>query len=76
MALEDHGCIAFEFVLVCVVGKKPVDPKVSPMADTAITQGGIGGLGSLVYLVYICGPNTQLITFSHSLISDKNVYLC
>ena len=45
-------CICF-----CVCGwQKPEDPKLSPMADDAITQGGIWGLGSPLY---ICGNNTK-----------------
>ena len=46
---EYHERICFAFALVCEVGKTP---KLSPMAEDAITQGGIG---SLVSLVYICG---------------------
>ena len=42
-------CIAFAFA--CVVDKNPKTPKLSPIADNAITR---GGLGSLVSLVYIC----------------------
>ena len=41
--------VAGAFVL-CVVGKNPKTPNLSPMADDAITWGGIGGLGSLVYI--------------------------
>ena len=29
-------------------------PKLSPMADDAITGGGIGGLASLVYICVLC----------------------
>ena len=36
---------------VCVVGKNRKTPKLSPVADNAITRGSIG-MGSLVY---ICG---------------------
>ena len=32
-------------------------PKLGPMADNAITQGGIGGLGSLVYFICASSPN-------------------
>ena len=36
-------------VHVCVRGRQNLNnPKLSPMAENAITQGGIGGLGSLV----------------------------
>ena len=34
----------------CIVGKNPKTPKMSPLADDAIKQGGIGRLGSLVYI--------------------------
>ena len=33
--------------------QKPEDPQNKPMADDAITQGGIGGLVSLVYICVI-----------------------
>ena len=49
---KDHGRICFEVIFACVVGKNPNTPNLSPMADDAITQGGIPGLGSLFY---ICG---------------------
>ena len=49
-------CLAF--ALACVVSKNPKTPKLSPMADDAITQGGIEGLGSLVY---ICGFNQKKV---------------
>ena len=51
MVRENCERICFAFVFVC--GKhKPEDPKLSPMADDAITitRGGIEGLGSLVYI--------------------------
>ena len=39
---------------VCVCGRqKPEDPQLSPIADDAITRGGLGGL---VSLVNICDP--------------------
>ena len=40
------GRILFAFVFACVVGKKQKTPNLSPMADKAITQGGIQDLGS------------------------------
>ena len=40
--------IDFSFVFAYVVGKNPKTPKVNPMAENAITRGGIGSLGSLV----------------------------
>ena len=51
MACEDHGRTCFAFVFACVVGKNPDTPNLNPMADDAITQGGIPGPGiSFVYL--------------------------
>ena len=32
--------ICFAFSLECVVGKNPKTPKLSPMADDTVTQGG------------------------------------
>ena len=52
MVCKDCGRNDCAFEFVCVVSKKPKDPKLSSMADDAITLGGIRGLGSLVY---ICG---------------------
>ena len=54
MARKDRERIGFAFVFVCVVGKNPKTPKLSPIADDAITRGGIGGLGSLVYICGFC----------------------
>ena len=51
-ARKDCERIYYAFAFACVVGKNPKTPKLSPMAEDAITQGGIG---SLVSLVYICG---------------------
>ena len=48
MTHKDYESTGF----ACLVGKIPKTPKLSPMADNAITQGDIEGLGSLVY---ICG---------------------
>ena len=55
-------------------------PKLSPMADDAITRGGIGGLGSLVYIcvcianifsnlrqLYITNTSQDLIQNKHSM---------
>ena len=55
MVCKDHGCIGFAFAFECVIAKNLKTPKLSPMADSAITRGGIGGLGSLVY---ICVQNS------------------
>ena len=51
MVHDDSEPVGFAFVFACVVGKNPKTPKLSPMADDAITRGGIGSLG---YLMYIC----------------------
>ena len=51
MCVGYNGVIPFCFYFcVCVVGKNPKTPNLSPMADDTITQGGIGGLGSHVYI--------------------------
>ena len=52
-ALEDRECIYFAFAFACVVGKTRRPPKLSTMADDAITRGGIGSLLSLVYICVI-----------------------
>ena len=41
MVCEDGERIDFAFVVVCMVGKNPKTPKLSPMTDYAITRGGI-----------------------------------
>ena len=41
---------AFVHLFLRVIGKNPKTLKLSPMADEAITRGGIGSLGSLVPL--------------------------
>ena len=46
MAHKDCECACF----ACMVGKNPKTLKLSPMANDAITRGGIGNLVSLVYL--------------------------
>ena len=58
MAREDREHVCFAFIFVCVVSKKLKTLKLSPMAEDAITWGGIGGLGSLVY---ICGCSISLL---------------
>ena len=57
MVREDceRSCFTFIFGYVvgifgCMVCKNQETPKLSSMADDAITRGGIGGLGSLVYI--------------------------
>ena len=60
MACEDRGRIGFAFVFACMVGKNQKTPKLSPMADDAITQKGKGGLGSLVY---VCGGNAKYLSY-------------
>ena len=57
-AHEDCVRICFTFVFVCGVGKNSNTPKLSPMADDAITLGGISGLGSPLYK----GQNTFFFT--------------
>ena len=52
MACEDRGRICFAFVLRKCGWQKSKYPQFEPMADDAITQGGIRGLGSPLY---ICG---------------------
>ena len=49
---EDCWSVLFAFVPKCVVGKNPITPNWSSLADDAITQNGIGVLGSPFY---ICG---------------------
>ena len=49
-ARKDRGRIGFAFVFACVVGKNPKTPDLKPMADDAITLGGIRGLGSPLYI--------------------------
>ena len=44
VAREDCERICFAFALVCAVGKKQKNLKLSLMADNAITRGSIGGL--------------------------------
>ena len=56
-AHKDCERISFAFIFARVVSKNLKTPKLSPMADDAITWGGIGGLGSPVY---ICGPNSEV----------------
>ena len=41
----------------CLVGKNPETPNLSPMADDAITWGGMRGLGSPLY---ICGQDRDI----------------
>ena len=49
MARKDRGRICF----ACVVGKNRDTPNLSPLADDAITQGGIRGLGSPLYITHL-----------------------
>ena len=61
---EDHGCILFAFVSMCLVSKDPNTPNLSSMAEGAITQGSIAGLGSisvdLVHRLLIENPTTEI----------------
>ena len=74
MAREDRERICFVFAFACVVGKNPKTAKLSPMADDAITRGGVG---SLVSPLYICGSNANLLLrtrFAMMPASDINLY--
>ena len=55
MAREDCERICLAFTFACVVYENLKIPKLSPMADDAITR-VIGIMGSLVY---ICGLNPK-----------------
>ena len=48
---DDRNAFVLHCFWVCVVGKNPKTPKLSPMADLAITQVCIGSLGSLLYIM-------------------------
>ena len=65
-ACEDCERTCFAFIFTCVVVKNPKTPKLSPMADDAITRSGIGGLVSLC----ICG-NSQF----RLILGDRITYL-
>ena len=67
MAHEDRGCICF----ACVVGKKPKTPNLSPMADDAITRGGIRGLGSPLYICGAPPPRSALTARPRASIQEK-----
>ena len=58
------------FVFACVVTKIPKTPKLIPMADDAITWGGIGGVG---YVVYICDytlvVNSEIIKIRNAILT-------
>ena len=54
MACEDNRHICF----ACVVGKNLQTPNLSPMADDAITRGGIN-VGGLESPVHIYADHTQ-----------------
>ena len=57
MARKDHGRICFAFVFCMCGQQKPEDPNLSPMADDAITLGGIQGLESPFY---VCSTPSQV----------------
>ena len=61
MVHEDHGRIGFVFVFACVVGRNAKTPKLSCMANDAITQGCMGSLGSLVYVTLIITSFKKLV---------------
>ena len=57
MEREDRGHICFELICTCVVGKNPKTPNLNPMADDAVTWGGIRDLGTPLYS---CGWHSAL----------------
>ena len=59
---KGRECICFVLIFVCVVGKNPKIPKLNPMADGTITQGGTGDLGSLMN---ICDSHTTFKYWEH-----------
>ena len=71
MARKDRGHICFAFVSACVVGKNPKTHNLSPMADEAISQGGIQGLGSLLY---ICACQKKKWYGGLRLLSFKSIF--
>ena len=56
--IVNTGHDLFVFVSTFVVGKNPITPNWSSMADNAITRGSIGVLGSPFY---ICGSSTYAL---------------
>ena len=60
--------------LYCVRGRQnPKTPKLSFMADAAITRGGIGGVGSLVY---ICGDSRGACSYACSYAGEHSRSKC
>ena len=55
---------------VCVVGKNPKTPKLSPMADDAITQAGIEVSGLYLWPQY----TTKVDKAFHWLLKEKLIY--
>ena len=49
MVRTDRGRICIVLAFVCMVSKNPKTPNLSPMANDAITRGGLG-LGSPMYI--------------------------
>ena len=64
-AHEDCECVCLAFIFACMVSNNQKTPKFSPVADEAITQGGIGGLGSLVYSCGILTIFWAILAFLH-----------
>ena len=58
---EDHERICFAFAFACVVVKNPKTPKLHPMADDAITRGGIGSLVSPIYTLYLWSGSNSFV---------------
>ena len=50
---KDLECICFACIFACVVGKNLKTSKLSPMADDATTQGGIGGLSCDLWCISV-----------------------
>ena len=61
MARKDRGHICIVFVFAYLADKNPKTLNLSPMANDAITRGGIGGLGSPVY-IYGRKSSTHLLS--------------
>ena len=62
-AHEDCERVCFAFIFVYVVGKNLMTRKLNPMADEAVTWGGIGGLGSLVYTCAVAHVEINMVSY-------------
>ena len=81
-AFKDRGNICIAYVFGVCGRQNPKTPHLSPMADDAITRGGIGGLGSPVYIyglypriivskshekyINVCGYSEQFCKIPHT----------